>query len=205
MPLRTQPARDPGPAAAPAGLLHPADPHHRTGRRGEDPAETRLSLSSAPPLLRPPHQRRTSLLHHQGPGHQHHQPRLVPPHGPATTRALARCPARRPQPAHPHHLERPPGREHPPGRGRPPAQNTQTPPENHPRQPRHTTLTRPAHHATRPRSPARHQPRTPRPRAKPGQHTPAAAIHQEDEDRLRPRGQATEMSDPNVNMVPTET
>ena len=59
---------DPHPAPAPAGLLHPADPDHRAGRRGEDPAETRLPLSGAPPLLRPPHQRRTGLLHHQGPG-----------------------------------------------------------------------------------------------------------------------------------------
>ena len=59
-------------------------------RRGEDPAETRLPLRGTPPLLRPPHRRRTGLLHHQGPSQQHHQPRLVPPHGPATTRALAR-------------------------------------------------------------------------------------------------------------------
>jgi hypothetical protein len=54
---RPRPARDPHPAAAPAGLLHPADPHHLTRHRGEDPAETRLPLSRAPPLLHPPHQR----------------------------------------------------------------------------------------------------------------------------------------------------
>ena len=46
------------------------------------------------------------------------------------------------------------------------------------------------------------QPRTPRPKGNPGQHTPATAMHQENEDQLRPRGQATEMSDLNVNMVP---
>ena len=44
------------------------------GRRGEDPAETRLPLRGPPPLLCPPHRRRTRLLHHQGPRHQHHQP-----------------------------------------------------------------------------------------------------------------------------------
>ena len=158
MTLRPQPARDPHPAAAPAGLLHPADPHHPTRRRGEDPAETRLPLAGAPPLLRPPHRRRTRLLHHQGPRHQHHQPRLVPPHGPDPARALARLPARRPQPAHPHRLEHPPGREPAPRRRRAPAQNTQTPAENHPRQPHRTALTRPAHRATRRRSPARRQP-----------------------------------------------
>ena len=37
-----------------------------------------------------------AFLHHQGPRCQHHQPRLVPPHGPHTHRALARRPARRP-------------------------------------------------------------------------------------------------------------
>jgi hypothetical protein len=52
-----RPTRDPHPAAAPAGLLHSADPHHRAQRRGEDPAKTRLPLRRAPPLLRPPHQR----------------------------------------------------------------------------------------------------------------------------------------------------
>jgi hypothetical protein len=45
------------PPGKPAGLLHPADPHHRARRRGEDPAETRLPLAGAPPLLHPPHRR----------------------------------------------------------------------------------------------------------------------------------------------------
>jgi hypothetical protein len=54
---RPVPPGDPDPAAAPAGLLHPADPHHRAGHRGQDPAETRLPLAGAPPLLCPPHRR----------------------------------------------------------------------------------------------------------------------------------------------------
>ena len=45
------------PPRAPAGLLHPADPHHLTRRRSQDPAETRLPLGGAPPLLCPPHRR----------------------------------------------------------------------------------------------------------------------------------------------------
>ena len=71
--------------------------------------ETRLPLTGAPPLLRPPHRRGTGLLHDQGPGWQYHQPRLVPPHGPDPARVLAGLPARRPQPAHPHRLGHPPG------------------------------------------------------------------------------------------------
>ena len=40
------------------------------GRAGQDRAETRLPLRRAPPLLRPPHRRRTRLRHRQGPRHQ---------------------------------------------------------------------------------------------------------------------------------------
>jgi len=39
-----QPARDPHPSPAPAGLLHPADHHRPPGRGRQDPAETRLPL-----------------------------------------------------------------------------------------------------------------------------------------------------------------
>ena len=53
------PARDPHPAAAPARLLHPADHHRPPGRRGQDPAETRLPLRRLAALLHPAHQRRT--------------------------------------------------------------------------------------------------------------------------------------------------
>ena len=41
------------------------------------------------------------LLHRQGPRQQQHRPRLDPAHGPHPGHALARLPARRPQPAHP--------------------------------------------------------------------------------------------------------
>ena len=70
------------PAAAPPGLLHAADHHRPGGRARQDRAETRLPVRGPPPLLRPPHRRRTRLRHRQGPRHQRHQPRLVPPDGP---------------------------------------------------------------------------------------------------------------------------
>ena len=199
------PARDPHPAAAPAGLLHPADPHHPTRRRGEDPAETRLPLGGAPPLLRPPHHRRTGLLHHQGPSHQQHQPRLVPPHGPDPARALAHRPARHPQPAHPHRLGHPPGREQPPRRRRATAQDPQTPPENHPRpaSPRHpdqacTPRHRPPLTSTPPASPHAQT------QAKPASTPQPAAMHKKTKTSSG-HAASTEMSEPNVNMVPTET
>jgi hypothetical protein len=46
---------------------------------GPDVAETRLPPGGLAALLRPAHQRRTRILHHQRPRHQRHQPRLVPP------------------------------------------------------------------------------------------------------------------------------
>ena len=73
----------------------------------------------APQVLRPAHRRRTDLLHRQGPRHQQHRPRLDPADGPDPDHALARLPARRPQPAHPDRLGRPPGRQRPPRRSRP--------------------------------------------------------------------------------------
>ena len=94
-------ARDPHPAGASPGLLHPADHHRPPGRAGQDRAETRLPLRRAPPLLRPPHRRRTRLRHRQGPRHQRHQPRLVPPDGPGPADAVHHNPADRPQPADP--------------------------------------------------------------------------------------------------------
>ena len=70
-------------------------------------------------VLRPAHRRRADLLHRQGPRQQQHRPRLDPAHGPGPAHALAHLPARRPQPAHPDRLGRPPGRQRPPRRGRP--------------------------------------------------------------------------------------
>ena len=113
-------AGDPHPAGAPAGLLRPADPHRSPGRGRQDPPEARLPLGGAPALVCPAHRGRADLLHRQGPGQQQHRPRLVPSHGPGTAHALARLPDGRPQPAHPHRLDRPPGRQRPPRRGRPP-------------------------------------------------------------------------------------
>src|SRR5262249_54446923 len=66
---------------------------------------------------------------------QQHRPRLDPPDGPGTPHALAHLPARRPQPAHPGHLGRPPGR-HPPRRSQPAPENPAPAPQD-PRQPGH--------------------------------------------------------------------
>ena len=74
MTLDRGPARDPHPAGAPPGLLHPADHHRPAGRDRQDRAETRLPLRGLAPLLRPPHRRRTRLRHRQGPRQQRHQP-----------------------------------------------------------------------------------------------------------------------------------
>ena len=76
------------PRRAPAGLLHPAD-DHRPGRgRRQDQAKARLPVGGLAALLRPAHRRRALLRHHQGPRHQRHQPRLVPPHGPSAPHAV---------------------------------------------------------------------------------------------------------------------
>jgi hypothetical protein len=140
-----RPARDPHPAPAPARLLHPADHHRAAGRRRQNPAETRLPLGGAPQVLRPPHRRRTDLLHHQGPRQQQHRPRLDPAHGPDPDHPLAHLPARRPQPAHPDRLGHPPSRQRPPRRSRPAPQNPPPPPQD-PHQPRRhhsAAITRP--------------------------------------------------------------
>jgi hypothetical protein len=111
----------------------------------QDRAETRLPLRGLAPLLRPPHRRRTRLRHRQGPRHQRHQPRLVPPHGPTPPDAVHRHPAHRPQPAHPGSLERPAGTNPAPRGRRAPPENPQTAPQD-PRRARHrATLTRNRH------------------------------------------------------------
>jgi hypothetical protein len=88
-----------------------------------DRAETRLPLRRAPPLLRPPHRRRTRLRHCQRPRRQRHQPRLVPPHGPGPAGADHDGPAYHPQPADPASLERPATRQPAPRRQRPAPEN----------------------------------------------------------------------------------
>ena len=159
----------------------------------------------APAVLRPPHRRRADLLHRQGPRHQQHRARLDPAHGPDPGHALARLPARRPQPAHPDRLERPPGRRHPPRRRRTPPENT-TPPPQDPHQPRRhhrTALTQ----ASSPRS----SPAGPAPRRhgtesttccpeQPGQAAPSAQAASHPAS-----GQIRKMSDLNVNIGPGQT
>ena len=89
-----QPPQHPQACCAQQTITVPADVLAKT-------AQKRLPIRRAPPLLRPPHRRRTRLRHRQGPRHQRHQPRLVPPHGPGTADAVHHHPAHRPQPAHP--------------------------------------------------------------------------------------------------------
>ena len=81
----------------------PAAWRPRPGRNTTNPQRT-------PPLLRPAHRRRADLLHDQGPGRHQHRPRLVPPDRHHPAQPVANLPARRPQPAHPHHIGHPPGR-----------------------------------------------------------------------------------------------
>jgi site-specific DNA recombinase len=114
----------------------PAGQVSRLRPERQDPPETRLPLSRAPQVLRPAHRRRTDLRHRQGPRQQQHRARLVPPHGPDPDHALARLPARRPQPADPHRLERPPGRRRPPRRRRPAPQDPPPAPQD-PHRPGH--------------------------------------------------------------------
>jgi len=104
------------------------------------------------------------------------------PNRPHPDDALAHLPARRPQPAHPDRLERPPGRRRPPRRGRPAPENTAPPPQD-PRQPRRhhrTALTQ----ASSPRSsPAQPAPRRHGTKSttccpkQPGQAAPARKRH----------------------------
>jgi hypothetical protein len=203
---RPQPARDPHPARAPAGLLHPADHHGAAGGEREDRAEARLPLQGTPQVLRPPHRRRADLLHRQGPRQQQHRPRLDPADGPGTGHALARLPAGRPQPAHPDRLGRPPGRRRPPRRGRPAAQDPPPAPQD-PRQPGHRsapiTLAPPI-----PRPPPAH-PASPRPRH--GGHNPlpgtAASTRQPALNPAQPGTPParTKMPDPNVKISAGQT
>ena len=112
------PPGDPAAPRGPAGLLHSADHHRPGGSAAPRPAEARLPVGCLAPLLRPPQRRRARLRHRQGPRQQQHLPRLVPSHGTGAPHAVHRDPARRPQPAHPHRLGRPPGGNRPPRRQR---------------------------------------------------------------------------------------
>ena len=123
-------ARDPHPARPPPGLLHPAD-HHRPARgQRQDHAETRLPLQGAPAVLRPAHRRRADLLHRQETPPATTSAAAGAASGPDRDHLVHRQPARRPQPADPGRLDRPPGPRRPAGRHRAPAQNPPPPPHN---------------------------------------------------------------------------
>ena len=125
------------PPEHPPACCQPADHHRPPGRGRQDPAETRLPL-----------ERRTASPTPGAPAPSGPSPPPRTP--PATTspaagpgswawhpdHALARLPARRPQPAHPDRLGRPPGRRRPPRRGRACPQNPAPAPQD-PRQPGH--------------------------------------------------------------------
>ena len=108
-------AGNPHPARAPAGLLRPGDPHGptpdraKTTQKHDYPSAAHRQSSPGAPAPSGP-------LHRQGPRQQQHRPRLDPADGPDPADALARLPARHPQPADPHRLGRPPGRQRPPRR-----------------------------------------------------------------------------------------
>ena len=112
---RSSPRRRTRPPAAPS-RPSPSRPGHR-----QDRAETRLPLRRAPPLLRPPHRRRTRLRHPQRPSQQRHLPRLVPHHGPGPHAAVHHLPDHHPQPAHHRRMGQTPGSQRPPRRRRPAA------------------------------------------------------------------------------------
>ena len=115
-------------------------------------AQKRLPIRRAPPLLRPPHRRRTRLRHRQRPRHQRHHPRLVPPHGPDPAHTVHSDAAHRPQPAglSPHGTpgKNKPSAAQPPGYRRKPANGAARPspasPPGHPDHATTTTTTSPA-------------------------------------------------------------
>ena len=184
-------------------------------RRSQNPAETRLPIPRAPPLLRPAHQRRTHLLHHQGPRHHHHRPRLVPPDRPDATRALARLPARpsatsassqpstpaRPTPPaapQPGSRPRPGNAGARPSPASPPPRHRQTAKPSPPAR-RHLTSTSTSTSNGRHRGPARTRQRQP--------HSPAQQTgHTERHPARRPPAPSSQprMSAPDVNMNPGE-
>ena len=107
------PARDPHPAAAPTGLLHPENNHRRPRHRGENQAEARLPLEGLAALLPAAHRRRKTQRRHQRHRRQQHRPGLDPPDRHHPAHALAYLPHGRAQPAHPGHLPSPPPRHTP--------------------------------------------------------------------------------------------
>ena len=202
----------PGDPAAPGtspGLLRTAEDHRPAGRARQDRAETRLPVRGLAPLLQPAHRRRARLRHRQGPRQQRHQPRLVPPHGPGTPHAVHRHAAHRPQPAHPHRMERTPGRNQAPRRRRASPENQATTPQDTHRARRHRAA------LTQPIIPARgdHPPPS-RPAnggSMPGNKAGHTGSNQANTNRTRHGSSPSHatararMSDLNVKMVPTET
>ena len=155
--------------------------------------------------------RRTRLRHRQGPRHQRHQPRLVPPHGPDTAHAFRSDAAHRPQPAHPRRLGHPAGRERAAGRRRAPAKNPQTAPQDaHRARHRHPAALAGEHAA--PATNTRQRPDTARRQRQHARKPPGrTSSHRADTNRaqnrprLHPRKIRAGMSDLNVKIVPTET
>jgi hypothetical protein len=88
---------------------------------------------------------------YQGPRHQQHLPRLVPPHGPGPQAAVHHLPDHHPQPAHHHRLGQTPGTQRPPRHRRTPTQNPPPAPQN-PRQPCHNTAVTRTRHPSPPRT-----------------------------------------------------
>jgi len=124
------PARDPAATGTSPGLLQAAGLGMFRPRSTPDQAEARLPVRGLASLLQPAHWRRARLRHRQGPLRQRHRPRLVPLDGPHPADAARHDHARRPQPAHPHHLGRAAGRKRPPRRQGPAPENPPAPPQD---------------------------------------------------------------------------
>jgi hypothetical protein len=188
-PRSSAPPSTPRPAAPSRPITVPPEVPPRPRRN----TTTRQSLA---PLLRPAHRRRARLRHRQGPRHQRHRPRLVPPDGPDPAHAVHHHPAHRPQPAHPAawntRQEDNAGAAPPPGCPRKPA--GQTAPQD-PRRPRRRCPPTPSQCApVRPaRSLAQRHPRLRRPRrgSTPRSNTADRARHCAPSACLRPSGTRT--------------
>src|SRR5260221_401776 len=80
----------PPPPGAPAARPPPAAPPRPPAGPPHTPTKPPPPANAPPPPPPPPHRRRARLRPRQGPRHQSHQPRLVPPHGPGTPDAVHR-------------------------------------------------------------------------------------------------------------------
>ena len=210
LPRSTAPRSSPRPSTRPSAVCKRASPS-RGHRRPEDPPAPRLSFAPAPPLLRAPQRSRagrtrrsrTPLRTTSSRGWS----RLMGLSPPTRSFSPVSSPSATSASSPPGTPARP--RTHRRAAAGLPPRTTQTPPENHPRQPHRPAITRPrrtaphaAAHQHAATAPCTAQTQTEAPR----QHAQPAAMQQANTkiNSGHPARQP-EMSDLNVNMVPTET